>query len=65
MTLNDAVAVRLPSGDRVTEGDTVSGGGGYLYVADEYGIPAECVPATGEVAVFNPGALVEVSAAGG
>jgi hypothetical protein len=64
-SLADTIGVQLPSGDRATEGDIISGGGGYLYVADEYGIPAECRPATGEVAVFNPTEPVEVNTAAG
>jgi hypothetical protein len=63
--LADEIGVRLPSGDSVTEGDVLSGGGGYLYVADDYGIPPECLPPTGEVAVFNPAEPVEVDSAGG
>ena len=66
VSLADTIGVQLyPFSRRATEGDIISGGGGYLYVADEYGIPAECLPATGDVAVFNPGELVEINAAGG
>jgi hypothetical protein len=64
VSLADEIGVQLPSGGRVTEGDIIRGGGGYLYVADEYGIPPECLPATGEVAVFNPTEPAEVNAAG-
>ncbi len=42
-------------------GDEVFGGGGYLPVADEFDIPAECLPETGEVAVYNPGERVLVT----
>jgi hypothetical protein len=52
--------VRLPSGEAVAIGDDVSGGGGYLKVAQKFGIPSACLPATGEVAVFNPNGDVTI-----
>ena len=57
----DGPGVVLPDGDIARVGDEVYGGGGYLDVADDYGIPDACVPSTGEVAVYNPNEDVEVS----
>lgn len=58
------LTLELPSGQRVTEGDDVSGGGGF-YSADSLGlqVTAACLPATEEMAVLNPMGEVEVSAA--
>jgi hypothetical protein len=53
--------VVLSNGSTVVVGDVVSGGGGYLQVADAYGIPLVCRPSTGEVAVFNPNESLRVS----
>ena len=52
--------VVLSNGTTVLVGDLVSGGGGYLQVADAYGIPLGCRPSTGEVAVFNPNESLRV-----
>lgn len=55
--------VRLPDGTTVRLGDQVAGGGGY-HRADAYledvTLPAECVPASGQVAVFNATEVLEV-----
>lgn len=63
MLAADPLVIDTPSGE-VREGDTVTGGGGYLrpgrlsaLTAD---IPRECLPDTGEVAVFNPTEAIEV-----
>jgi hypothetical protein len=53
---SDGPGVVLRDGSTLHVGDGVSGGGGYLQVAGEYGIPPGCLPSTGEVAVFNPNA---------
>ena len=49
--------VELPDGLVVRVGDGVSGGGGFHQAGDRFvagfDIPAECVPSTSEVAVFN------------
>ena len=46
--------VELSDGRTVNTGDQVSGGGGYLRVAAEWAIPAECSNLSdGEIAVFN------------
>lgn len=52
--VRDGAGIRLSSGSLAYPGDRITGGGGYLRVADEYGIPAACSPDTDEVAVFNP-----------
>jgi hypothetical protein len=65
LSLADEIGVQLPSGDRVTVGDTISGGGGYFNAPTAYDIPAECVPPLGDVAVFNPTEPVDVNATGG
>lgn len=57
----DGPGVALPNGQRAFGGDEVYGGGGYLFVADDFGIPDACLPDTGEVAVFNPNEDVEVN----
>ncbi len=57
----DGPGVVLPGGVTARVGDEVYGGGGYLPVADEFGIPAECVPETGEVAVYNSNEQVAVT----
>jgi hypothetical protein len=56
-----ACATRLADGSVARVGDEVSGGGGYLQVADRYGIPAGCLPDTDEVAVFNPNESLRVN----
>jgi hypothetical protein len=51
------LTLALPSGERLTLGESVTGGGGYHYSTSErvsVEIPAECLPETDEVAVFNP-----------
>jgi hypothetical protein len=53
----EPLTLELPSGDELAIGQVVSGGGGYHDAASdrvEVDVPAECVPETGEVAVFNP-----------
>lgn len=55
--------LRLKSAALITVGAVVSGGGGYHQASSEIvevDIPAECVPETGEVAVFNPVADLSV-----
>jgi hypothetical protein len=55
----DPLTLRLRSGDELVVGQVVSGGGGYHDAASDrvqVAIPAACVPETGEVAIFNPGA---------
>lgn len=50
----DPLVLALPSGDDLALGAAVTGGGGYLQPASmDVEIPASCLPATGEVAVFN------------
>jgi hypothetical protein len=59
----DPLALELPSGEELTIGQTVRGGGGYHDVSSdsvEVDIPAACVPETDEVAVFNPDADPQV-----
>ena len=46
-------------------GQFVSGGGGYLYVAEQVGIPPDCLPPSGEVAVFNTHGVVTATDAAG
>ena len=53
--------VVLPDGHIARVGDEVRGGGGYLDVADQFGIPAACRLSPSEVAVFNPNEDVEVN----
>ena len=55
--VSDGPGVELADGLVVRVGDHISGGGGF-HSADRqpvagFGIPAECLPATSEVAVFN------------
>lgn len=53
----DPLTLELPSGDELAVGQAVSGGGGYHDSSSarvEVDIPAECVPATDEVAILNP-----------
>ena len=53
----DPLTLELPSGEELAVGQAVSGGGGNHDSSSgrvEVDIPAECVPETGEVAVFNP-----------
>lgn len=57
----DGPGVELPDGEIARVGDEVYGSGGYLQVAHEYDIPAECLPESGEVAVFNPDEDVTVT----
>jgi hypothetical protein len=55
----DPLTLRLDSAALITAGMIVSGGGGYHQASSEsveVAIPAECLPETGEVAVFNPDA---------
>lgn len=47
-------------GDRIALGQYVVGSGGYLDIAVTLGIPAECVPATQEVAVFNANSTLSI-----
>ena len=49
----DPVGVVLTDGTTVHDGEQISFGGGYLKVADDYGIPASCLPSTGEVAIIQ------------
>ncbi|GAA4687157.1 hypothetical protein [Nocardioides nanhaiensis] len=61
----EAGRVRLPDGEAVGEGDRVSGGGGYLYLADlgpDLADPLAACPVNeyGEVAMFNPGEEITV-----
>ena len=49
----DPLGVGLPDGTIVHDGEPISFGGGYLNVADDYGIPASCLPSTGEVAIIQ------------
>lgn len=59
----DPLTLRLPSGDELVVGQVVSGGGGNHDASSEsvqVTIPAACVPETGEVAIFNPGADLTV-----
>ena len=51
----DPLVLELPSGDQLTLGDQVTGGGGYLS-PDHVGIdvPDACLNEFDEVAVFNP-----------
>ncbi len=53
--------VVLPDGQAARVGDELYGGGGYLDVADDYGIPDACLPDTREVAVYNPNEAVAVN----
>lgn len=53
----DPLALELPSGDELAVGQRVRGAGGYHDGASpsvEVDVPPECLPETGEVAVFNP-----------
>jgi len=52
--LTQGPGVRLRSGAVLAAGDFVTGGGGYLHVAADHGIPSACLPSTGEVAIFDP-----------
>jgi hypothetical protein len=45
--------VTVSGGTAIQIGQYVSGAGGYLDVSEQLGIPAECLPASREVAVFN------------
>jgi hypothetical protein len=58
----DPLALRLATAAEITVDQVIEGGGGY-HDAGSVGvpIPAECVPETGEVAVFNPDADMSVS----
>jgi hypothetical protein len=53
VTSNDGTEIQI--------GHSVSGAGGYLDVAEQVGIPAACVPASGEVAVFNTDATLRTT----
>lgn len=51
----DPLVVELPSGEQLSEGDQVSGGGGYPYADTlDIEVPQACLNEWGEVAVFNP-----------
>lgn len=54
------LTLRLPSGEELTLGQAVSGGGGYHDESsprlDDVDIPFGCLPESGEMAVFNPDA---------
>ncbi len=51
----DPLVIRLPSGEPLSEGQKVTGGGGYLKPERlDVEIPPGCLPETNEVAVFNP-----------
>lgn len=53
--------VVLSDGRTVKTGDHVSGGGGYLRVAPEWAIPAECSNLSdGEIAVFNAASPLDI-----
>lgn len=52
-TAGAARAVTTSDGDAIQVGDDIAGSGGYLDVAEDLGMPAECAPTAGEVAVFN------------
>ena len=57
------LTLRLRSGEELTVGQVVSGAGGMLQASwegVEVHIPAECLPESGEVAVFNPDDNVSV-----
>lgn len=63
ITTEEPLTLELPSGEELTVGQVVSGGGGYHQASSEHievSIPADCVPETGEVAVFNPDADLSV-----
>ena len=52
---DDPLAINLPSGEDLSVGETVTGGGGYHKPeAVELNVPEECLPETNEIAVFNP-----------
>lgn len=56
----EPLAIELEDGDRVTIGDHVSGGGGYLKPEEvAVDIPPECLPPTREVAVYNPSTALD------
>jgi hypothetical protein len=48
------------AGDLIALGQYVVGGGGYLDVAGAWGIPAECLPPTRAVAVFNANSTLTI-----
>lgn len=50
----DPLVIELPSGERLSVGDRVLGGGGYLDAESlAIDVPAACLNEHGEVAVFN------------
>lgn len=53
----DGPGVELPDGTTARVGDTVYGGGGSIQpddpLVEDFDIPADCLPETGEVSVFN------------
>ena len=55
--VSDGPGVELPDGLIVKVGDHISGGGGFHHAGRDsvagFDIPAECLPSTSEVAVFN------------
>lgn len=57
-TADAASAVVTSDGDAIQVGDDIVGAGGYLDVAEGLGIPADCAPTAGEVAVFNADATL-------
>lgn len=55
ITSTDPFAIELPSGEELGIGESVIGGGGYLNPSHvDVDIPANCVPESNEIAVFNP-----------
>lgn len=64
-TASSEPGVTLPTGQLVSIGDEVRGGGGYFPPPARYEIPAECLPDTGDAAVFNASLEVQVIAGDG
>jgi hypothetical protein len=61
--LDGESGVALADGSLVRPGQTIRGAGAYSsvdHVTDEFDIPDACVPATREVAVFNPNDAIAV-----
>lgn len=57
-TADAASAVVTSDGDAIDVGNDILGSGGYLDVAEDLDMPAECAPTAGEVAVFNADATL-------
>jgi hypothetical protein len=60
---DDPLTLRLPSGEELTVGRAVGGGGGFHQATSDrvdVDIPARCLPESGEVAVFNPDARLTI-----